>query len=248
MIDKKVDRQVKLLFLIFCIFTISCSNEDKLNCEPIELSSNSIHILAGEKRIVYILSDLEKFPMGFGLQSENPRIATVEPQNDRKAILITGNSVGNTSIYLRDLRNPDNFAEIEVISDYLSGKFIEKGDSSSTWINGGDLHIREIIESELKEIAKNRTGILYSFDKDTKAVEIDYSSSDYDNNKKAGTYEWDKDSLTLNFNNNISKHGFAVVNDHTIIIVLDFTEKYKSKYPNASVRGAKIQCFLSAIE
>ena len=134
------------------------------------------------------------------------------------------------------------------LSDYISGKFIEKGDSSSTWINGGDLHIREIIESELKEIAKNRTGILYSFDKDTKAVEIDYSSSDYDNNKKAGTYEWDKDSLTLNFNNNISKHGFAVVNDHTIIIVLDFTEKYKSKYPNASVKGAKIQCFLSAIE
>lgn len=248
MIDTKVDRQVKLLFLIFCIFTISCSNEDKLNCEPIELSSNSIHILAGEKRIVYILSDLEKFQMGLGLQSENPRIATVEPQNDSKAILITGNSVGNTSIYLRDLRNPDNFAEIEVISDYLSGKFIEKGDSSSTWINGGDLHIREIIESELKEIAKNRTGILHSFDKDTKAVEIDYSSSDYDNNKKAGTYEWDKDSLTLNFNNNISKHGFAVVNDHTIIIVLDFTEKYKSKYPNASVRGAKIQYFLSAIE
>ncbi len=248
MIDTKVDRQVKLLFLIFCIFTISCSNEDKLNCESIELSSNSIHILAGEKRTVYILSDLEKFQMGLGLQSENPQIATVEPQNDSKAILITGNSVGNTSIYLRDLRNPDNFAEIEVISDYLSGKFIEKGDSSSTWINGGDLHIREIIESELKEIAKNRTGILYSFDKDTKAVEIDYSSSDYDNNKKVGTYEWDKDSLTLNFNNNISKHGFAVVNDHAIIIVLDFTEKYKSKYPNASVRCAKIQCFLSAIE
>ena len=232
MIDTKVDRQVKLLFLIFCIFTISCSNEDKLNCEPIELSSNSIHILAGEKRIVYILSDLEKFQMGLGLQSENPRIATVEPQNDSKAILITGNSVGNTSIYLRDLRNPDNFAEIEVISDYLSGKFIEKGDSSSTWINGGDLHIREIIESELKEIAKNRTGILYSFDKDTKAVEIDYSSSDYDNNKKAGTYEWDKDSLTLNFNNNISKHGFAVVNDHAIIIVLDLSKQkhYEKKH------------------
>lgn len=239
---------MKLLFLIFCIFTISCSNENKLNCESIELSSNSIHILAGEKRTVYILSDLEKFQMGLGLQSENPQIATVEPQNDSKAILITGNSVGNTSIYLRDLKYPDNYAEIKVISDYLSGKFIEKGDSSNTWINGDDLHIREIIESELRGIAKSRSGILYSFDKDTKAVEIDYSSSDYDNNKRIGTYEWDKDSLTLNFNNSISKHGFAVVNDHTIIIVLDFTEKCKSKYPNASVRGAKIQCFLSAIE
>ena len=41
--------------------------------------------------------------MGLGLQSES-QIATVEPQNDSKAILITGNSVGNTSIYLRDLK------------------------------------------------------------------------------------------------------------------------------------------------
>ena len=53
--------------------------------------------------------------MGLGLQSENPQIATVEPQNDSKAILITGNSVGNTSIYLRDLKYPDNYAEIKVI-------------------------------------------------------------------------------------------------------------------------------------
>lgn len=65
---------------------------------------------------------------------------------------------------------------------------------------------------------------------------------------KKRNLRWDKDSLTFNFNNSISKHGFAVVNDHAIIIVLDFTEKYKSKYPNASVRVAKIQCFLSAIE
>ena len=189
---------MKLLFLIFCIFTISCSNEDKLNCESIELSSNSIHILAGEKRTVYILSDLEKFQMGLGLQSENPQIATVEPQNDSKA------------------------------SCHFAVQLLLFGDSLT------------VIQTPL--------GILYSFDKDTKAVEIDYSSSDYDNNKRIGTYEWDKDSLTLNFNNSISKHGFAVVNDHTIIIVLDFTEKYKSKYPNASVKGAKIQCFLSAIE
>lgn len=64
---------MKLLFLIFCIFTISCSNEDKLNCESIELSSNSIHILAGEKRTVYILSDLEKFQMGLGYSQRIPK-------------------------------------------------------------------------------------------------------------------------------------------------------------------------------
>ena len=146
MIDTKVDRQVKLLFLIFCIFTISCSNEDKLNCESIELSSNSIHILAGEKRIVYILSDLEKFQMGLGLQSENPRIATVEPQNDSKAILITGNNVGNTSIYLRDLRNPDNFAEIEKQSLYLDQLFLLLKKETSVKNDGKEIDLIENIK------------------------------------------------------------------------------------------------------
>ena len=37
-------------------------------------------------------------------------------------------------------------------------KVHRKGDSSSTWINGGDLHIREIIESELRGIAKKPNG------------------------------------------------------------------------------------------
>ncbi len=74
-------------------------------------------------------------------------------------------------------------------------------------------------------------------------MEIDYSSSDYDNNKRIGTYEWDKDSLTLNFNNNISKHGFAVVNDHAIIIVLGVTEKCKIKISECIVRGAKNPMF-----
>lgn len=91
------------------------------------------------------------------MQSQNPKIATAEWPNDDKSILvITGNSVGSTSIYLRDIRNPNNFAEIKVISDYLSGNFKEYGDSANTFVQVGDFLIRETIENELKDIAKKR--------------------------------------------------------------------------------------------
>lgn len=231
---------------MFCIFTISCSDEDKstARAEPIKLSTYSVHILAGEERIVDILSEVKDF----GLQSKNPKIATGMWVNDNKGILITGNSIGDTSIYLEDRRNPDNFAEIKVTSDYLSGKFKENGDAATFFVQATDLTVRKVIEDELRAIAQKRSGILYSFDKETHVVEVDYSSSSYDNDTRIGTYEWKKDYLTFNFDGNISKHGFAAVDEHTIIFSLDFLEKYKSEYPNASVRDARLDNHLSSLE
>lgn len=237
---------MKLLLLIFCIFTISCSYEDKLiaKAEPIKLSTYSVHLLAGEERIVDILSKVKDF----GLQSKNSKIATGMWINDNKGILITANRVGNTSIYLEDRRNPDNFAEIKVTSDFLSGKYKENGDSATFFVQATDLTVREVIENELKDIAQKRSGILYSFDKETHVVEVDYSSSSHLNDKRTGTYEWEKDYLTFNFDGNRSKHGFAAVDEHTIIFSLDFLEKYQSEYPNASVGHARLDNHLSSLE
>ena len=70
---------MRLSILTFCIFVISCSNGDgpTTHTESIELSTYSVHLLAGEQRIVNILSQLDNFRMGYyGLQSENPEIAT----------------------------------------------------------------------------------------------------------------------------------------------------------------------------
>ena len=75
----KGDKQMRLSILTFCIFVISCSNGDgpTTHTESIELSTYSVHLLAGEHRIVNILSQLDNFGMGYyGLQSENPEIAT----------------------------------------------------------------------------------------------------------------------------------------------------------------------------
>lgn len=75
----KGDKQMRLSILTFCIFVISCSNGDgpTTHTESIKLSTYSVHLLAGEQRIVNILSQLDNFGMGYyGLQSENPEIAT----------------------------------------------------------------------------------------------------------------------------------------------------------------------------
>ena len=75
----KGDKQMRLSILTFCIFVISCSNGagPTTHTESIELSTYSVHLLAGEQRIVNILSQLDNFGMGYyGLQSENPEIAT----------------------------------------------------------------------------------------------------------------------------------------------------------------------------
>lgn len=74
------------------------------------------------------------------------------------------------------------------------------------------------------------------------------TSSSYGNNKRIGTYEWEKDYLTFNFDGNSSKHGFAAVDEYTIIFSLDFLEEYKSKYPNASVRYARLDSHLLSLE
>lgn len=240
---------MRLALLIFCMFIMSCSGDDKPTngTRPIKLSNYSVHILTGEQRVVNILSQLDDFGMGYyGLQSGNPEIATAMWLNESKGIIITGNSIGNTSIYLKDRRDPNNSAEIKVTSDYFSGKFKENGDSANIYVQADNFSIQETIKNELKDIAHKRSGILFSFDKSTNKVEIDYSSNSYDKDKKTGVYEWEKDFLTLNFNDNVTKYGFAVVNDHAVIVVLDFLNKYKSKYPDASVKAANLGCFLSS--
>ena len=75
----KGDKQMRLSILTFCIFVISCSNGDgpTTHTESIELSTYSVHLLAGEQRIVNILSQLDNFGMGYyGLQLENLEIVT----------------------------------------------------------------------------------------------------------------------------------------------------------------------------
>lgn len=240
---------IKLLFLISCIFAISCSNDDnQATTTPIKLSTNNVHLLAGEERIVTILSNLETSGIGkYGIESENPKIA-VGTWKSNKEILIISSSVGESSIYVHDKRNPENDAEIKVVSNYLSGKYIENGAAATFIVQSNDLSVSETIENELREIALKRSGIRYYFDKETQSVEIDYSLSSVGLERKVGTYDWGKDYLNFEFDGNISKHGFAAINSHTIIFDIDFLEKYKREYPDAGVTYARLDSHLSTNE
>lgn len=236
--------KMKLLILASYIFASSCSNEDKQTTTiPIQLSSNIVHLLAGEERIVTILSNIDSYGIGnYTIQSANPKIAAGTWKSS-KEILIISYSVGKSSIYVNDIRNPENTVEIKVICDYLSGNYIENGAATTYLVQSNDISISETIENELKEIAKKRSGIRYYFDKETKIVEIDYSLSSYGNRREIGTYDWGKDYLNFEFEGNISEHGFAVVNNYAIFDI-DFLEKYKLKYPDAGVTYARLDCHL----
>lgn len=236
--------KTKLLLLTIFFIVISCSNENEpiIDNNSIKLSRYSVHFLAGEERIIDILSEVDDF----AIYDEDPSVATGWWVNESKSILIKGENVGNTSIYIKDRRNPKFFAEIKVVSDCLSGKFKENGDSANIIVYASDKSIQAIIETDLMAIAKSRYGTLFSFDKENKVVEVDYSAAKYNGENLIGSYEWEKESLTVSFNNNTSKFGFGTMSNNSVTIVLNYLEKYKSKYPNVTITCANLGLFLSS--
>lgn len=223
---------------------IGCSNHDEPTADDgvIRLSDYSVHFIAGQECVIDILSDVGDL----ALYSEDPNIATGWWINHGNSILIKGESVGSTSIYIKDRSDPDNLAEIKVVSDYLFGKFKEDAEYANIVVQAYDRQVQEIIKADLRDIARSRSGAQFFFDKEDKIVEIDYSATDYGPDKLVGSYEWTKDSLMLKIGQNSYNCGFAAVNDHSIMIVMDYIKKYKLKYPDAYVMRANLGFFLSA--
>lgn len=223
---------------------VGCSDHDEPTVDDrlIRLSGYSVHFIAGQECVIDILSDVGDL----ALYSEDPNIATGWWINHGNSILIKGESVGSTSIYIKDRSNPDNLAEIKVVSDYLFGKFKEDAEYANIVVQAYDRRVQEIIKADLKDIARNRSGAQFFFDKENKKVEVDYSATDYGFEKLVGSYKWTKDSLMLKIGQNSCNCGFATINDHSIMIVVDYLEKYKLKYPDAYVVRANLGLFLSS--
>lgn len=85
--------KTKLLLLTIFFIVISCSNENEpiIDNNSIKLSRYSVHFLAGEERIIDILSEVDDF----AIYDEDPSVATGWWVNESKSILIKGENVGN---------------------------------------------------------------------------------------------------------------------------------------------------------
>lgn len=111
-----------------------------------------------------------------------------------------------------------------------------------------DQSVQKIIEADLKAIAQSRTGTLFHFDEKAKSIRIDYTAAEYEGKSVVGSYEWEKEWLTTNINNEINRFGFGTFNAHSVTIVLDYLEKYKSKYPDAFITRTNLGLFLSSYQ
>lgn len=236
--------RLKLTISIVFFILISCSrNEEPDNIvDPIRLSSDFVSFLPGEECIIDVFSKMEDL----ALLEENPNIASGWWTNQGQSILIRGESVGETFITIRDRKNPNISAEIRVVANYFSGDFEEQGDKSSIIVQACDNSIVDIINDELKIMAEKRSGIIYSFNKDNKTVDIDYSNSGYKKKKHIYDYDWGKDYLYISIEGNVDKYGFGSFDSSKYVMLeIDLLEVYKIKFPDANVSIAKLKLFLS---
>lgn len=235
----------KIFILSYILIFIGCSKEkDNLIIDDnnnIQLSLYSLQLLAGDSYVIDVLSDNEKL----AVLEENSEIASAWWINNGKSLRIKCENVGNTSIYVRDRLEPDCFAEIKVISEYLDGNFIEEGEKANIVVQAHDRLIANIIENELKELAQKRSGTIYAFDKTTKSFNMDYSQSSIMENDIEGEYEWKIDSLLLKENTSIIEYGFGVRDAKTVFIKLNLLEQYKCRYPESNVVYVKLDLCLS---
>lgn len=220
---------MKYIFLLLILFFISCSkNEESIaNDNFIKLSSYSVRFLAGDECLI----DVHSNTGDLSLVEENPKIATGWWTNNGKSIKIKGESVGITSIYVKDRYDPDVLSKIDIVSGYFEGYYKEIESDAITVIQVDDNVIQKEIEFELKVLAKARIGTLYSFSKNTKTVIIREPQGKSYN----GSYDWNIDSITIKTNETTQKYLFRQVDDGLIEIGLDLAEIYKRKYPNISI-------------
>nr|WP_320059631.1 hypothetical protein [uncultured Bacteroides sp.] len=234
-------KQISILLLVNLLL-IGCSKDDATTDDnnSIKLSCYSVHFWAGEECTIDVLSKADDL----SLSEENLDIASGWWADNGKTIRIKGESVGTTSVYIKDREHPDRKAEIKVISDYFSGSFKEDGDKATIIVRANDESVQEQIKNDLKAIAKSRSGTLYSFDKDSKTVIVNESGG----NKYTGSYEWNKDNLTIKVNETINKYGFGTI-DHDSVVIrpdLDLLNTYKLKYPDTPIYDVRLVLFLGS--
>lgn len=232
--------KLKYIFLLVSLFLAGCSkSEDPIvDDNPIKLSSYSVRILAGDDCMIDVYSDTENL----SLIEQNPEIATGWWSNNGKSVRIKGESVGVTSILIKDRYNPNIFSKIEIVSDYFEGNYKEVENNAIIVVQTDDKAVKEEIESELRVLAKDRIGTFYSFSKDTKTLII----KEPQGRSYFGSYDWDIDSITIKMNETNQKYLFRKVDDGLVELGLDLIEVYRLKYPNTSIYHVELSVSLLA--
>lgn len=231
--------KLKHYLIAAMLILASCSErEEKLPIDnSIQLSSYSVHFLAGDEYFVEVLSESKEL----ALQEENPKIASAWWTNNRKSIRIKGESIGNTSIIIFDPKQPDTATEIKVISDYFCGDYKEDGSKAIAIVHVKEKDIQENIENKLKTLAEHRTGMTYSFNKNLNTVTINEPGG----NKLTGKYDWKINRLKITTNGITYDYSFRHIEKASVELELDLSGVFKQEYPTATIYTVRLLLFLS---
>ncbi len=234
--------KLKYYLITTILIFVGCSeNENKPPIDNlIKLSCYSVHFLAGDEYIIDVLSDSKKL----SLQEKNPEVASAWWTNNGKSIRIKGENIGSTSIYITASEQTDATTEIKVISDYFYGNYKEDGSKAIATVHCDEKDVQDKIEKELKRRAEQRTGTMYSFNKNLNAVMINEPNG----NTYSGEYDWKINRLRITINKNTYDYLFQHTQKGIIELELDLLDVYKQVYPEAVVRTVKLLSLLSQIE
>lgn len=231
-------KKIKTILLLYVLLLLGCSSGETIpeNEEWIKVSCNPISLFPGQQYMVDVEFEENSDVV---LREKDSEIASGWWVNNGKSIRVVSESIGSTVIYITDKNKYDRIYELNILSDYFYGNYKE-GNGMDIVVQTRDEAITPIITDELKTMAEARVGIIYSFDKTNKKVEIDYSQTKMGGEKKVGTYEWGTEYLTLHLEGTSQEYGFASRWVDEIDIIIDLKTMYQSKYPDIQINFAKI--------
>lgn len=220
--------KTKIIFLLLTLFCISCAKDDDAADNKIKLSSYSVNFLPGEEYVIEVFSKADKL----GLLNEEQEIAMGYWKDNGKFIVVTGEGVGQTSIYIKDKYHPERDVEIKVTCNDFGGSYKVVGCNTEVYVQ--DSSIQEKIIAEVKTMGEINLGTVCLLDKETKRAVITFPEG----NRYTVNYEWNKDFLTFRKDDVVDKHRFlrySDINTDTIGIRTDLTDTYQLKYYDTHV-------------
>lgn len=145
---------------------------------------------------------------------------------------------GKSSLHILD-KNNKLVKIIEVHATMWGSKkvIVENGGhpyvKAEVQVEAQNTQTKQEIEKELKQELKDRNGICYTFDKQTRLFTVTFPD---ERKGDKGTYECRADSLIMQAENRTKRYGHEVSPGNKYLIIReDRTEEFRQRYPNAGV-------------
>jgi len=189
-----------------------------------------------------------EIPSNYTIVNQDEEIASAII-DDTDIYIITHKS-GSTTVQLIDSGNNQTVCEVHVYVKYFNSPDISNWGIPLTegspgypgiTVQATDTAVIPVIQKEI--IERNRPFIqaAYTFNQNTKKFTMETESGIF---IKEGTYEWNKNSLTLMSDGKTERFGFKFTSGiwfgHGYIIQEDKTGEYRQRYPDAGITEIKV--------